>query len=74
MRKLLITLRAVCLVALSGCGCLETWEDRSLTRYDDGGPEPKPFLVSPVNHAARTRLRNRLSRRVGAGCQVQSRI
>ena len=33
MRSLGLTLVAAGFIFLSGCGCLETWEDRHLTRY-----------------------------------------
>jgi hypothetical protein len=40
MRNSALALVAVCLVLLSGCGCLENYEDRNLTRYGGGGPDP----------------------------------
>lgn len=27
-------------IALTGCGCFESWEDRNLVRYGGGGRDP----------------------------------
>ncbi len=38
MRKLGVLFVAIWIVALSGCGCLEAWEDRNWA--GGGGPDP----------------------------------
>ena len=40
MRKIASLFAAVVLATFTGCGCLETWEDKNLTRYGGGGPDP----------------------------------
>lgn len=40
MRKIVLVLIAAGFVSPAGCGCLGTWEDRNLTRYGGGGPDP----------------------------------